>query len=83
MREETKMTEKLRKVLTDASSGKGDIWKETEVAARILPKEETNETDVKEEPATSEPEKADEPKEEPKEEQKPVTRTRKRRDELN
>ena len=30
------MTEKLRKVLSDASSGKGDIWKETEVAARIL-----------------------------------------------
>ncbi len=29
------MTEKLRKVLTDASSGKGDIWK-TEVASRIL-----------------------------------------------
>lgn len=30
------MNEKLRKILTDASSGKGDIWKETEVAARIL-----------------------------------------------
>ncbi len=30
------MTEKLRKVLSDASSGKGDIWKETEVASRIL-----------------------------------------------
>ena len=30
------MNEKLRKILTDASSGKGDMWKETEVAARIL-----------------------------------------------
>lgn len=30
------MTEKLRKVLTDASSGNSDLWKETEVASRIL-----------------------------------------------
>jgi len=29
------MTKELRKILVDASSG-GDLWKETEVAARIL-----------------------------------------------
>ena len=30
------MTEKLRKILSDAANGNSDLWKETEVAARIL-----------------------------------------------
>ena len=30
------MTKELRKILLDASSGRGDLWKETEVASRIL-----------------------------------------------
>ena len=30
------MKEKLRKILSDAANGNSDVWKETEVASRIL-----------------------------------------------